>query len=472
MPAILRNNANGGTNGASVSYTASGGADSGEDWDFIYMGTNGSITYADKPARGNLSYKCSVGATVADVKMEWQRFQPSDTVYVRFYVFLPSLPSGSFRFFEFSDGTQLAFSFGCLTDGKIRIRDSAAAAMATSTTSLPTGRWVRLEAKVNAHGSTGGAVVKIFTEADSPYPAEVLTSTNTFNTAPNGTGIKIARFGIIGSAGANFTYYLDDIELNNTGYTGPADPSVTMQKYICNNADMGTNGVAVTAENSGDSNNRFFQDFSQPGQIVYSSTQYMHAPLSYRFNSVSGSENSMTWRGFHTNAAALRIYGYFTALPSETTVFAQLVSYGGGFLQQAWLVLMPNGKIGVIDGSSSLIWTSPSSINLNTWYRYEISAELGETATTGHIEAAYYMPNSWDAEASFSTNTANLGLNPIHGARFGKLNATTYDAPFYLDSISVRQDSSALLGLYTGSPGLHNPNPSGMVPHLGWGREV
>ncbi len=472
MSAMFRNNANAGTNGASVSYGASGGAGSGMDWDFIYIGADTSLTYADQPARGSLSYKCTLGATVSEAKMEWQRFQTSSTVYVRFYVFLPSVPNNSFRFLEFSDGTQSVWSFGCRNDGKISIRDSAGTSMGVSTLSLPTGRWVRLEARVDAHGSTGGSTVKIFTEADSPYPAEVMTSTNTFNTAPNSTGISIARLGIIIAAGAtNFTYYLDDIELNNTGYAGPADPSAAGELYICNNADFGANGTAASSENSGDTNNRFFQDFSQPGQVVYSNTQFAHTPLSYRFDSVSGSNNYFTWRGLHTNAAALRVYGYFTLLPAETIVFAQLCSAATGFLQQAQIGLNTTGKVVVIDGSSTVIWQSPAAISLNTWYRFEIFAQLGGTATTGTIEAAYYALDNLTAIASFSTATANLGLDPIAWARFGKTNATTYATPFYLDSMGVRQDATGLVGIYTGSPA---PviNPSGTIPHLGWGREA
>ncbi len=471
MPAILRNNANGGTNGASVSYTASGGADSGEDWDFIYMGTNGSITYADKPARGNLSYKCSVGATVTDVKMEWQRFQPSDTVYVRFYVFLPSLPSGSFRFFEFSDGTQLAFSFGSLTDGKVRIRDSAAAAMATSTISLPTGRWIRLEAKVNAHGSTGGAVVKIFTEADSPYPAEVITSTNTFNTAPNGTGIKIARFGIVGSAGANFTYYLDDIELNNTGYAGPADPEFAGLLEMANTADFGSNGTSLTELNSGDTSNRFFQSSTTPWQVNFSSTQKAHGTLSYLFQPVSGQENVIMWCNLHTNAAALRFYLYLTAIPGETITFGQFTTGPGGFLQLAWLAVNLSGRLCVLDSTGSVLWQAAAPLSVNTWYRLELFTSLGGTATSGTIEVAYYLMDNPAAIDTFATSSANLGTSPIAWARFGKIGATPYAAPFYIDDVGVVQNASGFIGPYTGLPA-QPPVAPGVVPHLGWGREV
>ena len=392
---------------------------------------------------------------------------------MRFYVYLPALPTGgSFRFIELTDGTQAVLSIGCRTDGKLSIRDTAGTSMIVSTLALPLGRWVRLEARVVAHASTGSCTVKLFTEADSPYPAEVMTSTSSFNTAPNGTGIMRARFGIVGSATANFTYYLDDIELNNTGYAGPANPTMAMQKYICNNADFGTNGLAATVQNSSDTNNRFFQDFSQTGQIVYSNAQYAHTPLSYRFDSVSGSDNIMTWRGLHTNAAALRAYGYFTALPGEPQTFAQLVSYGGGFLQQAWLGIGAGGKVLVYDGSGgAAIWQSPASISLNTWYRFEIFAQLGGTATTGTIQAAYYVLDNLTAEATFSTNTANLGLNPISGARFGKIGTTSYSTPFYLDSVGVQQDASGLIGIFTGSPA-PTPNPAGIIPHSGWGREV
>lgn len=471
MSATFRNNANAGTNGAIVSYGASGGASSGMDWDFIYIGTDASLTYADQPARGSLSYKCTLGVTATEAKMEWQRFQSSPTVYVRFYVFLPSLPSGSFRFLEFSDGTQFAWSFGCRNDGKLSIRDSAGTSMNVSTLSLPTGRWLRLEAKVDAHGSVGGSTVKIFTEADSPYPAEIMTSANTYNTAPNGIGISLVRIGIIASGAANFTYYLDDIELNNTGYAGPANPSAVGDLYICNNADFGVNGIIATSENSSDNRNRFFQSFSQSGQISYSNAQFAHTPLSYRFDSVSNNNNYFVWRGLHTNAAALRVYGYFTALPGEITVIAQFASVASGFLQQAQIAIDTNGRMSVIDGSSTVIWQSPAGITLNTWYRFEIFAQLGGTATTGTIEAAYYVLDSLTAIASFSTAVANLGTDPIAWARFGKINATTYAAPFYLDSMGVVQNATGFIGIYTGSP-WPTSNPSGIIPHLGWGREV
>lgn len=471
MPATFRNNANGGTNGGTVSYSANASAGSGMDWDFIYIGTNATLTYTDQVARGSLSYKCTLGATSSESKFEWQRFQPSSTVYIRFYVFLPNLPNGSFRFMEFSDSTQVAWSLGCRSDGKISLRDSAGTSMSISTLSLPTGRWIRLEARVTAHGSSGNSTVKIFTEADSPYPAEVVNSASTFNTAPNGTGISIVRLGIIAAAATNFTYYLDDIELNNITYAGPSNPSLLQATYTCNNADFGTNGTVVTSENSGDANNRFFQDFSQSGQVIFSSAQYAHTPLSYRFDSISGSNNYFMWRGLHTDAAALRVYGYFTAVPGEITVFAQLASVATGYLQLAQIGINSAGRVVVMDGSSTPIWTSSTPITLNTWYRLEVFAQLGPTATTGTIQAAYYVLDNPTAVASFSTTTANLGTDPIARAIFGKINSTTYAAPFYLDAMGVTQNATGLVGPYTGTP-LLNPNLSGTIPHLGWGRKI
>ncbi len=471
MAAVFRNNANGGSNGMAVSYTTTGGAVSGEDWDFISIGTNGNITYADKPARGALSYKMALGATVTGVKLEWQNFQTSSTAYIRLYVYLPSLPSASFRFIELTDSTQLAWSLGLRSDGKLSIRDSANTSMTVSTTSLPVGRWLRLEARIIANATTGSSVVKIYTEADSPYPAETMTSASTFNTAPNGTGIELLRCGIVGSATSNYTYYLDDIAISNSGYLGPSDPNLVGPLELGNNADFGTNGTALTMANSGDTSNHFFQSFSQPGQISFSNAQAAHGSLSYVFQSVSGSDNLMMWRGLHTSAAAMRFYIYITAIPAEINPIAQFTTGSGGFTQLAWLAVNLNGKICVLDATSTVIWQATNAISLNTWYRLEIFASLGGTATTGTIQAAYYALDSTTAIDSFSTSSANLGTDAISWARFGKIGSTTYTAPFYIDEISVVQNASGFIGPYAGLPA-QPPAQPGTIPHLGWGREV
>lgn len=471
MAATFRNNANGGTNGTAISYTASGGATSGDDWDFIAIGTNGSITYANSPARGPLSYKMTVGATVADVKVEWQHLQPSTTTYVRFYVYLPTLPSSSFRFLELSDGTQGVWSFGFRADGRISVRDAVSASMNVSTTALPTGRWLRLEARVVSHATTGSSVVKIYTEADSPYPAETVTSTNSFNTAPNGNGIEIVRYGIVGSTTANYTYYLDDIAISNDGYLGPADPLLVGPLELGNNADFGTNGTVLTMVNSGDTSNRFFQSFSQTGQISFSNTQTAHGTLSYLFQPVNGSNNIVVWRGLRTTAASMRFYIYLTAIPAEINTFGQFTTGPGGFTQLAWLAVNLNGRVCVLDATESVIWQATAALSLNTWYRFEIFASLGGTATTGTIQAAYYLLDSTTAVDSFSTSSANLGTDPIAWARFGKMGSTTYAAPFYIDEIGVLQNASGFMGPYTSLP-TPPAAPSGTIPHLGWGREV
>ena len=468
----FRNNANGGTNGAAVSYTASGDAVSGVDWDFIAIGTNGSITYANNPARSALSYTMTLGATVTDVKVEWQNLQPSTTTYARFYVYLPALPSASFRFLELSDGTQAVWSFGLRNDGRLSIRDSVSASMGVSTISLPVGRWLRLEAMLVSHATTGSSVVKIFTEADSPYPAEIMTSTSSFNTAPNGTGISLARYGIVGSATSNYTYYLDDIAISNEGYLGPADPALVGPLELGNNADFGTNGTALTIANSGNATSRFFQNFTQAGQISFSNMQAAHGTLSYQFQAVSGSDNIVTWRGLHTNAAAMRFYFYFTANPAELNPFAQFTTGPGGFLQLAWLAVNLNGRLCVLDATSTVIWQAAAPLSLNTWYRFELFASLGGTATTGTIQAAYYVLDNPTAVDSFSTSTANLGTDPIAWARFGKIaSSATYATPFYLDEIEIVQNASGFIGPYASLPA-QPPAVPGTIPHLGWGREV
>lgn len=475
MPGVLRNNAHAGSNSASVGYTVSGGALSGDDWDLIFTGPNATATYTNQPARGAFSYQFSVGATVTDTKLEWQNFPASTTTYLRFYVYLPSLPSASFRFCELSDGTQAVWGFGCRSDGHVSIRDSANASMTISALSLPIGRWLRLEATIVSHASTGSCTVKLFTEADSPYPAEVMTSTNSFNTAPNGTGITTARFGIVGAAVNNYSYCMDDIELNDTGYAGPANPTMAMPLEACNTADFGTNGTVASSQNTGSSDNRYFQGFTQTGQISFSNAQAAHGTLSYLFQPVSGSNNVVTWRGLHTNAVALRFYVYLTAIPTDTEPLAlgQVTTSGGaGFLQMAWAAVRSNGRMSVYDSTAnSPIWTSAAPVAINTWYRVELLVVTGATASTGTVQAAYYLHDNPTAVESFNTATATLGTNPIGWVRLGKINPTTDSAPFYLDSIGMRQNASGLLGPFTAPPA-QPPAVPGTIPHLGWGREA
>lgn len=470
MSMSVSNNANGGTNGVAVSYTNCGET-SGEAADYLYFGTGATIKFVNNPARGNMSYEFKTVATTAETFMAFD-IPPIATAYVRFYLYLPAFTPASTRLFHLNDGSSIAWTLGIRSDGRLSIRDSAGTQMSVSGLVLPVGRWVRIEARVVCSATVGGSVVKIFTEADSPYPAETMTSATTFNTKPASNDFRQARFGIVDTAIANCTYYLDDLTVNDIGYAGPADPVLSMPLLRSNNAEAGSNGTAVTGANSGDSTNNFFQSVEPSTSITFSNAQAAHGTLSYNYLSASGTENRMTWRELATNAIALRFYGYFTALPPSSTGMAQLATNANiaGFESLFLINLRDDGRISIAD-RSSVFWVSTPAISLNSWYRFEVFAQLGGTPTTGTINVAFYSLDSGTAIDSTTTSTADLGSTSFGWARFGKLSANPWTNSFYMDEMAVQQAASGYIGAYGGPPSAPVAYP-GIIPHLGWGRKV
>lgn len=470
MPVTLQNNANGGTNGAAVSYANAGDA-SGDVWTFLSYGTGMTISYANAPARGGMAYKCTTTATAAQGFMVWGNFPNSATTYVRFSAYLPSLPAASFRFCELSDNTSIGLSIGCTTAGRLSIRDSPGAQMGLSTTVLPIGRWFRIELMCVSSATTGQMTFRIYTDVDSPHPAETLTSAASFNTKPNAPYIHYPRFGITGLAVANWTYYLDDISYSDAGWLGPAHQSFVPSGSLYNGAEMGTNGTAASIDNTGNSTNSFF-DFTTPGTFTYSNAQAAHGSLSYIIQPTAGVGTCTKWTTFATQSAAARMYIYLTALPENTTEFIQLTSHETGTFAFMGRAAISSGGNLVIYDNSGVIWTSTATMSINGWYRIELYGAIGGSSTTGALQAAFYTLDSTTAVDSFTTNTANTGtLQAITGVRFGKVTPTSFASSFYIDDLAAQAQAGGFIGPYTG-PLTPPATFSGIIPHLGWGRKV
>lgn len=469
MSLVITNNANGGTNGSGVTYHNSGET-SGEAPSYILIGTGASIKFTNTPARGALSYEFKTTGTSAESFLAFDTSSIS-TAYLRFYVYLPTLTPASTRLCHLNDGTAISWTMGIRADGRLSIRDSSSAQMSISSLALPTGRWVRIEARVVSSATVGTSTVKIFTEADSPYPAENVVSGATFNTKPAALDFNQIRFGIVDTAIANCTYYLDGLTINDTGYAGPGDPNLLAPLLRSNNAESGVNGVSVSSTNSGNSTNNFIQAVEPSATIRYSNTQAAHGSLSYEFISSNGTENRLTWRLLASNSVAMRFYAYFTGFPPNSTGIGQLTtSFNVGFEQLAIINFRNDGKVSFSD-RTTVFWTSTATLSLNTWYRFEVFAQTGVTPTTGTLSAAIYSLDSGTALDSTTTSTADLGSLSIGWARFGKLSANAWTNTFYIDEIAVRQAASGFIGAYSGPPSVPAAY-AGSIPHLGWGRSI
>ncbi len=472
MSFLLRNNAEGGTNGADISPTNTGGL-SGEAWTNISLSAGNTAKFSNAVARNTLSYQIATGASAGEVSIRWLDVPAVPTIYARFYIFMTTLPSASFRPIELggSNGFTTAWSLGIRTDGKVSIRDSAGTQMSVSGSALQAGRWMRIELSIAVSQTTGSSVVKLYREADSPYPTEVMASTAVYNTQPNGDPMDIIRFGVVGMSAPNYTYYLDDLAVTDMGFLGPANPNYTSDLLWRNGGGNGANGTLATPLSTGSSTDHFFQIVNDGSQVYHSTVQSAHGGSSYLVQSTSGVGNWLSWRDLTASSLACRYYAYFTAHPSTATEISQFLVTSPVYEMLARVGLSTAGKMIVMDRNGTILWTSTAAIPLNTWIRIEMFAQLGVTAGTGTVQVAYYTLDSTTATDSFSSNTVDLNVTPFARLYLGRINSSAWTDPFYLDDIAILQGATGFIGPYAAPSNLHTPY-AGKIPHLGWGVHV
>ncbi len=474
MSATLSNNAEGGVDGANVAPLNSGGI-SGDIITHTYTGSGASLKFSSAVARGALAYEFKTGATATESFMTFLTLPPADIVYMRFAFYMPSSMAGvSLRFLGVGDAAlTTGITAGVRSNGQIIFRNGANTVIANSSTTVKFNQWMRIELKFVLSATVGQVEMNLFTEVDSPYPAERLVSPASFNTLPNDPSTVRYQLGLVGFAVANGALYVDDITLSTAPITGPADATQPANLLLRQGAESGTNGTVVTRLVSGSSDDRFLDDVS--GDCTYSDVQTAHGNLALCMQTTDSTATTLSWQQFSTPSVAMRFYAYFTSLPPAATEFAQLAtSPYTSFTLLARFSMRADGYIHVNQHSAagaSPIWTSASPLSLNTWYRFELFASLGGTTTTGTIQAAYYALDSTTAIDSFSTNTAWLGLENFGAMRLGKINVNAWATTIYIDDMALQQNATGFVGPYTAPPTQPAPYP-GIIPHLGWGRRI
>ncbi len=472
MTAILSNNARGGVAGQSVTQYNSGEV-SGDSWRYMFLSATATITYAQAPVRSDIVHKFSSGSTAGQAYLTWGILPDAPVYYVRFYVYPEGLPSVSVRFCElWVDESTFGFTLGMRASGQLALKDSQGATVGDSTIRLRPSQWARIELKIVASPTNGQVETRIYTEADSPYYAERMVSAATFNTLPLANSSSF-RFGLPTLPSANYTAYLNCMSISDTDWLGPADWGVDAPLVIRNDAETGTPGATVAPNNSGDAQNRFIDGVANAvGASTYSTAQAAHGSQSFYFQPVDGDAHFYVYRLLGTNRAAARMYLYLTALPAVGAEVMQFTTPDlGGFAALSRVIISSTAQISLWDSAGTVLWTSAAPMPLNTWIRFEMFAQIGATAGTGEVRFAYYNHDSTTPVQSFSTSTANLGTLTIGGARFGKVNNNSWTAPFYLDGLSIQQAASGFIGPWA-TPPTPPASFAGIVPHLGWGRQV
>jgi len=220
------NNFEGGTDGSAITAAGSGGA-SGLAFDIISTSGGGTVTWSSThAAHGTLAGACTTANVASAAQFGYSSAilvtaQPQ--LWTRFYVYLSALPAAADSLMRFGNGggSTLLTKISIGTTGKVTV------GAVTSSWSLPTAQWVRIEANLTFPGdSTAAFTLNAWLSPDSGSADYQLTgSAQTFGAV---AGCNDVRWGQTNSAASNYTAWFDDIDVNSTGWAGPATrPALT-----------------------------------------------------------------------------------------------------------------------------------------------------------------------------------------------------------------------------------------------------
>jgi hypothetical protein len=133
------------------------------------------------------------------------------------YLWLDADPTAALRLMRAASNNTLRFAIDILANGQVRIVDSANRTIATTTSTIATGRWVRLE--WSADQSQGRAELRLFNTADSTTPTAIATSPSG---QALGTSTGQVQIGRSGSQAFAITFWTDDPAVSTTGFPGPS----------------------------------------------------------------------------------------------------------------------------------------------------------------------------------------------------------------------------------------------------------
>lgn len=229
MALPLANNADGGTNGTTVS-TANSGGTSGDAWDAVTIGLNTTATFDSTvtPRAGGLSYKLTEPATLATVYLTWSTalgtLSTGAHIAGRLYLRMSTLPTGSWGVFRILNGSTILCGLRVTTTGTIQMEQSGASVSGTAGNgTMSANTWYRLEFDFTGVGSASGAGTgRLFVgDATAQTGTDATTSAVSFGTlAPN--TVRIGMSSAVAGMPASSSFWVDDLQLNASGMPGSA----------------------------------------------------------------------------------------------------------------------------------------------------------------------------------------------------------------------------------------------------------
>jgi hypothetical protein len=199
----------------------------GTAWDAISFGGGITAVYDDDlAAHGPRSGKFVIGTDIQGY-VEWSTAMGTQTeIWGRVYAYHDTAPPDNQYLVAIRGGGGYIALIYLAEEAnrKVFVFNAGLASSVATTLNYPLDQWVRYEFHVLCHATLGIVHVKLF-QGDSTTVYDEVNRTNV-NT---GTSIDTIRFGQSNTRITSFN--MDDIEVNNTGWSGPVIPASGFQRF-------------------------------------------------------------------------------------------------------------------------------------------------------------------------------------------------------------------------------------------------
>lgn len=224
---------------------------------------------------------------------------------------------------------------------------------------------------------------------------------------------------------------------------------------VLNTASGGVVGATVTTANSGGASGNAFDFLDVTGSLIFSNVQ-AHGTNSYHATG-TGTKVTFGWAGSAIIPSKLQSYRSYVRLGSIPTVETQIITPWNATQYIAGVNLGVDGKLRVTARGGTVLFTTATVLALTTYYRIELSVEVGTTSSNGVIRFGLYSGDSLTALDTYTNSTADLGTTDVVSWRMGKI-GTTGNFESWWDSIEVNMSSSTLLGPFNVSVPVIRPS--------------
>lgn len=210
---------NAGVNGNVITISDPGSATA---WDARVLNAGGALTYSNAHAiSGTLSGKFGVAGSSSSNYLVWTT--ALGTVidhYGRLYIWLDALDSSRTAFVSFKTAASAnACSLWVNASGTLTLVDASNGAVGTTSATVSTGQWVRIEWHIIHSATVGQGEVKLFNDASSTTPTDSFTTAANKNLAADAREVHLGWE--LGPGTSGNTFYLDDIIVGADSYQGP-----------------------------------------------------------------------------------------------------------------------------------------------------------------------------------------------------------------------------------------------------------